>query len=539
MPLDEELKGSLGKERVDRLKEWDFTKTSVEHQGKKIVLPAEPGEMDLKVAAKHLIKLDDEQNMKVDVNETINCYPYDGLVAITDAMAFLFGWSSPVPTPSFFGPIPPTIISVQTGVNEFRQVPMGDFTIPAIPDEYRVKIGMKFGDKPFVYIASTLPRKYEKIVRLIGHTAREFLAKSSIYKGKAVRIATKKDQVDFEQQPEFFATGAITEEDLHLNDTIRQMVETSILTPIKFTEKCIAAQVPLKRGVLLEGPYGVGKSLISRITSKIATANGWTFILIEDVSALRGALELAKNYQPCVVFAEDLDRAVSLDRDDVANGILNTLDGVLSKTAQVMVVFTTNHVDKISKAMLRPGRLDAVISIRPPDAKTCDSLIRYYGRGMIAKDENISGACEALKGQIPATIREVVERAKLHGIPRMEAGVLPTITAGDLLATAEQMNNHLALLNGPNNQKSDAEVFYGAFSKLVSDSALGKGESVVATKDDVSEAVDTLAGTVTDEARDLKDHISETAPSKDRLVETTVAGLRKAVDPCLLKDRAG
>lgn len=535
MPLDEELKGSLGKERVDRLKEWDFTKTSVKHDGKQIVLPADPGEMDLRVAAKHLIKLDDEQNMKVDVNETINCYPYDGLVAITDAMAFLFGWSSPVPTPSFFGPIPPRILSVQVGVDEFRQVPMGDFTIPAIPDDYKITVGMKFGDKPFVYIASQLPRKYEKIVRLIGKTAREFLAKSSIYKGKAVRIATKKDQVDFEQQPEFFATGAITEEDLHLNDTIRQMVETSILTPIKYTEKCLAAQVPLKRGVLLEGPYGTGKSLISRITSKIATQNGWTFILIEDVGALKGALELAKSYQPCVVFAEDLDRAVTLDRDDVANNILNTLDGVLSKTAQVMVVFTTNHVEKINKAMLRPGRLDAVISIRPPNAKTCESLIRYYGRGMIAATEDVSEACEALKGQIPATIREVVERSKLHSIPRTELGATPVITASDLLATAEQMNNHLALLNGPESKKSDADNLYGALSTLVTNAALGKGESSVATKDDIEGAVDEVKGAVYGEGRETRDHASGVALSADRVVEASGKALRKNLDPRVLR----
>lgn len=536
---DTKERGSLGKERMKYLTEWDFQRTKVQHEGKHIVLPADPGNMELRTAAKHLNKLADEDEMEVDVNETIACYPFDGLIALNDAMAFLFGWSSPTPTPSFFGPIPPEIISVQTGpeYGDYRQVPVGSFTIPAMEDKYRVNIGMTgTPSNPNVYIAATVPRKYERIIRMIAKKARELLAQNSIYRGKAIRVHTNDNGIDYSQQPEFFATGAITEDDLHLNDSIMRTVETSILTPIKHMDKCKQAQVPLKRGVLLEGPYGVGKTLISRITSKVATQNGWTFILIEDVSALRSALELAKTFQPCVVFAEDLDRAVKLDRDDVANEILNTVDGVLSKSAEVMVVFTTNHVERIAKAMLRPGRLDAVISVRPPDAKTCASLIRYYGRGLISAEENIDEACAMLSGQIPAVIREVVERAKLHGIPNCtEDGQLPAISGIDLLATAEQMTNHLALLNSADDAPTDAENLFNSLGRVVAKFAIGGNATGLATQDDIEESVEEIKSHVDSNANRTNRLVKDVAPSEKRLVDTTITGLKKAVDPRVLR----
>lgn len=236
-------------------------------------------------------------------------------------------------------------------------------------------------------------------------------------------------------------------------------MQSALWAPIVHTEACRQHQIPLKRGVLLEGTYGTGKTLLARRTAQVCVKHGWTFIMLDDVRALREALVFARRYEPAVVFAEDVDRLVG-DRDQAANDLLNTIDGVLSKDSSIITVLTTNHVEKINKAMLRPGRLDAVISIKPPKADAVIALIRMYGRDLLAQGETLVEAGKVLAGNIPATIREVVERAKLSMIFHGRAA----ITQEDILTASYGMADHMALL-------ADKPAETGVGERLVS--ALG------------------------------------------------------------------
>ena len=76
-------------------------------------------------------------------------------------------------------------------------------------------------------------------------------------------------------------------------------------------------------------------------------------------------------------------------------------------------MLTTNHLENINPAMLRPGRLDSIINVLPPDAEAVSRLFHLYGGSTIAADEDLSKAADLLSGTIPAVIAEVVKRAKL------------------------------------------------------------------------------------------------------------------------------
>jgi transitional endoplasmic reticulum ATPase len=124
-------------------------------------------------------------------------------------------------------------------------------------------------------------------------------------------------------------------------------------------------------------------------------------------------LRLARNYQPCVVFQEDIDRLTSGGRTVQMDEILNIIDGIESKDSQIMVVVTTNAYDDINKAMLRAGRLDARIHIPLPNAETVGRLLRSYGGDMIPQDEDISEACNILANLVTASeVAEVITLAK-------------------------------------------------------------------------------------------------------------------------------
>jgi ATP-dependent 26S proteasome regulatory subunit len=181
--------------------------------------------------------------------------------------------------------------------------------------------------------------------------------------------------------------------------------------------------------------------LTAAATSKVCVENGWTYILLDDVRALRDALLFAQRYQPAVVFAEDVDQVVAV-RDQRGNDILNMIDGVLTKNAQVITVLTTNHVERWTRrCCVRAGSMRS-FRCRPPEGEAVSRLIRLYGRDMIAADEPLGLVSDELSGNIPATIREVVERSKLA----MIAHGREQVTEEDLLIATRGMAHHLELL---------------------------------------------------------------------------------------------
>jgi len=299
-------------------------------------------------------------------------------------------------------------------------------------------------------------RKDVGVVMDIVLKAREIVREASIYRGRAIQLVLDEEyNVNSSAPPKFIPDlESARLEELVLNDIEEKQIDASLWTPIRKADACRKNKIPLKRGILLEGRYGIGKSMTARMTAKICEENGWTFIMLPDVRGLRGALEFARRYAPAVVFAEDIDRAIA-QRDDLGNDLINVIDGVVGKGDEVITVLTTNYVEKLDRAMLRPGRLDAVIRIKTPDVSSAERLIKTYARDTLAKKANIRAIAKQLSEAqaIPATIREVVERSKLTMLSQERV----EISEDDLVVAATSMIEHLELLNEKPNQKSKAE----------------------------------------------------------------------------------
>ena len=155
----------------------------------------------------------------------------------------------------------------------------------------------------------------------------------------------------------------------------------------------------------------------------------------------------------CVIFCEDIDRAMkaeNADRTAEIDDILNIIDGVDTKSSRIITVLTTNDLTGITPAMLRPGRLDAVIDVLPPDAQAAEKLVRLYAGNAVEATEDLTEVGKALDGVIPAVIAEVVKRAKLAQLRLQEPNTLVTsITASALLEASKSMRSQLDLLYRP------------------------------------------------------------------------------------------
>lgn len=393
-----------------------------------------PNGMSYERARKWLKRKEEHEESFVEFSATLDVHPMDGARALYKVCQEHFGWASleAMRTTGFLGmqiETPPEIIEVQTGFNESEQVPWGAFHVPGLDGGWFHTTRQRVRGRYKFRIAGSCKRKDEATVQKVIQKVRDFLKEHSIYKGQA--ICPEGDG----NQPEFVDISKV--DPLILPEETGVQVETSIFTPIRNAEECKAAGIPLKRGILLHGPYGTGKTLCARTAAKLAVQHGWTFVYLKNVADLPKSLEFAKQYQPAVVFAEDLDRAVgSQERTEQIDAVLNSIDGLTSKDTAIMTVLTTNHLETINRAMLRPGRLDAVIRIGPPDVDAAIALIERYGSTSLDDDADAKPAAEILSGQIPAVIRESVERAKLFAIRRNGSAKVGT---EDLALSAKQM----------------------------------------------------------------------------------------------------
>lgn len=459
--------------QFDPASAWAKRDVDIEHVGTKITLPDSPSPMPLRTAIEALERKAQDEETELDVHEMIDAFPEDALVALNEAMRQRYGWASPTPKMTFFGPIQPDLITVKTGPNigDEVQVPFGQFTLPGVENPIETH-RHRMGDRMVLIITGSVRKREAPVVKELANLARQILQSGSIYKGKAIRLKVDDDgDLVTGEAPTFLPTAYINPDELVLNPDELEQVKAALWAPVQNTEACLRHKIPLKRGVLLEGTYGTGKTMTANVTSKVCVDNGWTYILLDDVRALKEALLFAQRYAPAVVFAEDAER-VAEERDQRGNDLLNTIDGVLSKNSQVITVLTTNFVEKLDHAMLRPGRLDAVISIRPPEAEAVERLVRLYGRGLVAQGEDLTEVGVALAGNIPATIREVVERSKLA----MVANGRDAVTAEDLLIAARGMERHLSLLAGTEPEPSTAERLGNALGDLIAERLLGGAE---------------------------------------------------------------
>jgi transitional endoplasmic reticulum ATPase len=452
-------------EKLDALGGQTVTEDSLVFTGTQFILPQQmEGKIDEVVG--FLTEWDQQQNAEFEFVRTFNFKPADGAAAFNRAMKRVFGTTGiGKATFSFFGKQPPQYRSVPAGPGgQTLQVPWGKVNFSLL-DATFVLGATRTDEYGIVFqIAVAAPKKHQARIEGFFRVIEDELVNASIYKGRAITAHP--------EEPQFVDTSGIEPEKIIYRPEVFEQLDVNLWAPMRWTEALRSAGIPLKRAVLLEGPNGTGKTLAGLRTAQIAQENGWTFILVRAGDDPFGALTTARMYAPAVVWVEDLDVIASAGisavegRKAIAR-VLDTLDNVQAKGAEVMAGFTSNFADKLDKSVVRPGRLDAVIPVGDLDADGYERLVRVLVGENLAPDVDFARVAEAYEGFLPAFAAEAAQRAVRYSITR-NAGRPTAIRTEDLVDAAFGMKAHLLLMENAKHGDHDVNTMEAKIAEVVS-----------------------------------------------------------------------
>ena len=217
-----------------------------------------------------------------------------------------------------------------------------------------------------------------------------------------------------------------------LEDVKRQLRE-AIEWPLKYKDKFRKMGITPPKGILLYGPPGTGKTLLAQA---IASETNMNFIAVkgpellskwvgESEKGVRRVFRRARMAAPAIIFFDEIEALVpqrgtdaSGVMDRVISQFLTELDGI-SRLEDVVVIGATNRPDLIDRALLRPGRMDLLIYVPPPDKEARLSILKIHTRNMrLAPDVDLEKIAEMTEYYTGADLAAVVREAAMNALRR-------------------------------------------------------------------------------------------------------------------------
>lgn len=235
-------------------------------------------------------------------------------------------------------------------------------------------------------------------------------------------------------------------------ESLKEEIRMKIIYPLQHAELFKAYDKKIGGGVLLYGPPGCGKTLISKATAGEIKAN---FIAVglhqvmdmwigNSEKNMHEVFELARQNAPSILFFDEID-ALAADRRDlrqsagrnIINAFLMELDGSESSNDGVLVLGATNAPWHIDPAFRRPGRFDRTLFVPPPDEPGRAAIIEVMAqkkpiaeldpRALAKKTDGFSGA--DIKAVFDLATEDILNNA-------MKTGKVIPLTTKDLIKAA-------------------------------------------------------------------------------------------------------
>ena len=277
-------------------------------------------------------------------------------------------------------------------------------------------------------------------------TLRRLALELNVYRGQVVSFGhsmfgERASLLRFHERPQLSAEDLILPADTFA-DVRRQVVGVA-----RNSERLRAAGQHLKRGLLLYGPPGVGKTHTVRYL--VSELVGTTIVELtgETLGAIRDACSIARSLQPSMIVVEDVD-LIAQQRDHYGGEtpllftLLNEMDG-LAEDADVVFLLTTNRADLLEPALAsRPGRVDQAVHIDLPDRDARHRLVELYAGRLDVDLDRLDDVLDRTEGVTASFLKELLRRSAVVAADRQDAPDDDTplaVTADDLEAALDEL----------------------------------------------------------------------------------------------------
>ncbi|MFG1933217.1 AAA family ATPase [Mycobacterium sp. NPDC048908] len=253
------------------------------------------------------------------------------------------------------------------------------------------------------------------------------------------------------------SVGSVTLDDVGDMAATKQALTEAVLWPLQHPDTFQRLGVAPPRGVLLYGPPGCGKTFVVRALASsgrlsVHAVKGAELMdkwVGSSEKAVRELFQRARDSAPSLVFLDEIDalaprRGQSFDSgvtDRVVAALLTELDGI-EPLRDVVVLGATNRPDLIDPALLRPGRLEKLVFVEPPDAEARREILRTAGKSIpLSDDVDLDTLAGELDGYSAADCVALLREAALTAMRRSIDAA--DVTAGDVAKAREAVRPSL------------------------------------------------------------------------------------------------
>lgn len=230
------------------------------------------------------------------------------------------------------------------------------------------------------------------------------------------------------------AVGSVTLEDVGDMVETKQALTEAVLWPLQHPDTFARLGVDPPRGVLLYGPPGCGKTFVVRALASsgrlsVHAVKGAELMdkwVGASEKAVRELFRRARDSAPSLVFLDEVDalaprRGQSTDSgvtDRVVAALLTELDGI-EPLRDVVVLGATNRPELIDPALLRPGRLERLVFVPPPDADARYEILKTAAKSVpLSKEVDLKALATDLDGYSAADCVALLRESALTAMRR-------------------------------------------------------------------------------------------------------------------------
>ncbi len=253
------------------------------------------------------------------------------------------------------------------------------------------------------------------------------------------------------------SVGSVTLEDVGDMAETKAALTEAVLWPLQHPDTFARLGVDPPKGVLLYGPPGCGKTFVVRALASsgrlsVHSVKGAELMdkwVGSSEKAVRELFRRARDSAPSLIFLDEIDamaprRGQSFDSgvtDRVVASLLTELDGI-EPLRDVVVLGATNRPDLIDPALLRPGRLEKLVFVEPPDADARREILRTAGKSVpLSKDVDLDALATELDGYSAADCVALLREAALTAMRRSIDAA--DVTAADVAKARETVRPSL------------------------------------------------------------------------------------------------